>query len=442
MREYVTIRQKAFYEFLQHYNKDKPKEQQIWLDLKDLVIFEYIAQFCLSDNVKIKNNRIVIDDKEFTYISYKKILEDNPFLNIKAKNISQVIGSHINKLVKLGLLDKIFLKENGNKVYFRVSLENDNLITQNIQGVSFQNDKGVSLKNDKGYHSKMSNSMLNIDNKNIDSKNRRNSIYIGSLSDFEKTLLRVISNLQDLFTRYRLPKFPVKDYYNTYKGILKKGYTEKQLLRAIYTRVYKATNDGVDTLKFLETLANPKYTIKSIDQLIVESEAIIEQLELIYDEEEMKAVNYILYTEFLKQCYFYDYAYYIANKKINYLGFFKDFNGQLHHLVEIEYHLLLMKKYLQSKGYELTTEGITTSNKGIRHILISNSLDTLPYSLFIKKLLYGLLISEEDKNIDLETYSSIKGIVNLHNNYLNKLKITDSLDEIISQLEEKIQVEV
>jgi len=147
MRDYIVIRQKAFYEYLQNYNKNKPKKEQIWLDLKDIAIFDYIAQFCLSDNEKIKNSRIVINDTEYTHIAYKKIIEDNPLLDIKAKNKSQVIGSRINKLVKLGLLDKYFSKDKGSKTYFRVSLENDTPIIQELYG--------VSLKNDRGYHSKV-----------------------------------------------------------------------------------------------------------------------------------------------------------------------------------------------------------------------------------------------------------------------------------------------
>jgi len=80
MREFITIRQKAFYEFLSDYNKDKPKEQQIWLDLKDIAIFEYIAQLCSTEHEKIKQSRIIINDTEYTHIAYKKIIEDNPLL--------------------------------------------------------------------------------------------------------------------------------------------------------------------------------------------------------------------------------------------------------------------------------------------------------------------------------------------------------------------------
>ena len=52
---------------------------------------------CLSDNEKIKQSRMVIDDTEYTHIAYKKIIEDNPLLCIKAKNKAQVLGNKINK---------------------------------------------------------------------------------------------------------------------------------------------------------------------------------------------------------------------------------------------------------------------------------------------------------------------------------------------------------
>jgi hypothetical protein len=209
LRDFITIRQKAFYEFLQHYNKDKPKEQQIQLDLKDLVIFEYIAQFCLSDNEKIKNNRITINGKEYTHIAYKKIIEDNPFLNFKSKR--NLIRS-IEKLQHIGLIEKVLSKNNGNKTYFTLGHLSQYLMTNLSEGYR-QNcpnpiDKNVnSLMTDLSHNSK-----YNIDSKKIESKNRE-SIYIGTHTDFEKKLLRVISNLQDLFTRYRLPIYPTRDYY-------------------------------------------------------------------------------------------------------------------------------------------------------------------------------------------------------------------------------------
>lgn len=437
MRDFITIRQKAFYEFLQHYNKDKPKEQQIQLDLKDLVIFEYIAQFCLSDNEKIKNNRITINGKEYTHIAYKKIIEDNPFLNFKSKR--NLIRS-IEKLQHIGLIEKVLSKNNGNKTYFTLGHLSQYLMTNLSEGYR-QNcpnpiDKNVnSLMTDLSHNSK-----YNIDSKKIESKNRK-PIYIGSLSDFEKKLLRVISNLQDLFTRYRLPIYPTRDYYTAYKEILKKGYTEKQLLRAIYARVYKATNDGVDTYKFLETLSNPKYTLKSIDQLIIESEAVIKQLELSYDEED-EYYDDILHTQFLKECYYYDYTRFLYDKVIDKYGWFEDIDGESINLKDLEYDIYLMKQYLSNKGYELTTEGITTSESGIRYFIVNNALDNIPYYTLMKRFLYGLLISDKDREIDLGMYEEVDCLNDFYNEYLRHLKTTDSLDDIVPLLEEKIKVEV
>jgi hypothetical protein len=150
----------------------------------------------------------------------------------------------------------------------------------------------------------------------------------------------------------------------------------------------------------------------------------------------------ILYTEFLKQCYFYDYNHFMKNKTIHYSGIFRDTHNQPYNLKNLEKNLILIKQYLYNKGYKLTTEGITTSEKGIRYLIIYNSINNFSYCSFIKKLLYGLLVSEIDKNIDLTAYENIKDLVNLYNKYLNKLEINSSLDDIVSLLEEKIAVDV
>jgi len=55
----------------------------LWLDFKDIMIFDYIAQMCLSDNEKIKQSRMIINDTKYTHIAYKKIIKDNP-LSLKS----------------------------------------------------------------------------------------------------------------------------------------------------------------------------------------------------------------------------------------------------------------------------------------------------------------------------------------------------------------------
>jgi len=211
MRDYITIRQKAFYAFLKDYNKNKPKKEVIKLDLKDLVIFEYIAQFCLSDNEKIKNNRIVVDEKEYTHIAYKKIIEDNPFLDISSK---RHILRIVNKLEKLALINKHFSKEKGNKTYFTLGHTGRNPSDTDV----------ASLRT-----SMSDNSNINIDNNNSKIKiENKDNLYIGELSFFEKDFLGVMFNLKDLGLKYDLRAYKEKEYLKAFKELLKKGYEENE----------------------------------------------------------------------------------------------------------------------------------------------------------------------------------------------------------------------
>jgi hypothetical protein len=198
----------------------------------------------------------------------------------------------------------------------------------------------------------------------------------------------------------------------------------------------------VDTYKFLETLSNPKYTLKSIDQLIIESEAVINQLELLHNTSNELKLEDILHMNFLKECYYYDYSSLIYDKVIDKYGYFEDKNNYPIDLHYLEYHIYLMKQYLSNKGYELTTEGITTSGTGIRWYIIHNSIENNPYDIIMQRLLYGLLISDKDRGIDLGMYEEVDCLNDFYNEYLRHLKTTDSLDDIVSQLEEKIRVEV
>jgi hypothetical protein len=375
-------------------------------------------------------------------------MEDNPIIGIKTKN---KLLKRINKLSKVGLIKKHLSKNNGNKLYFTISpigytLYTNQDIPYSPNGIHSIAQSEHSLYPERDTNSKYNIDKYNIDNNIIDNKNRKKFIYISSLSELEKELLIVIYNLQDLFAKYNLTSYPIKDYYTAYKEILKQGYTKEQLLITIFARVYNiTTNKNIEINKLLETISNPKYTIKNIDQLLVESKTIINQLKRIYGNKMTNVKNVkkaILYTEFLKQCYFYDYNHFMKNKTIHYSGIFRDTHNQPYNLKNLEKNLILIKQYLYNKGYKLTTEGITTSEKGIRYLIIYNSINNFSYCSFIKKLLYGLLVSEIDKNIDLTAYENIKDLVNLYNKYLNKLEINSSLDDIVSLLEEKIAVDV
>ena len=237
MREFITIRQKAFYEFLSDYNKDKPKEQQIKLNYDDLVVFDYIYQLCNTDNEKIKQNRILVENLEYTHIAYRKIMKDNPFLNITSKRQLYRI---IDKLQKAGFINKYFAKEKGNKTYFTLGHTGLNLRTK------MSEDFGQ-----KRLKTKMS------DNRKLDivNSNRKNKIesfkYIYTdLTFYEKKLLILLGNLQKHFETYNLKVNTYKKHLEVFRGLSSK-YEEEELIMAIYARAIKAIR---------VSNANQKYT--------------------------------------------------------------------------------------------------------------------------------------------------------------------------------------
>ena len=431
MRDFITIRQKAFYDFLSNYNKDKPKNKQIKLDLKDLVIFEYIAQFCLSDNEKIKNNRIVVNDREYTHIAYKKIIEDNPFLDFNTINPSKILAKRLNKLFKLNLLDKYFAKENGNKTYFSLLPQGYTLITTGLEGVSSQGYKAYNPQVSRDITTGLDNSNINIDNKNsnkkIESKNSFFNLYIGA-----KNFLGVIFNLKDLGLKYGLRAYKEREYLKAYKKLLDKGYGDSEIITSIYARMYKATMEEVDTFKFLQTIINPKYLVKSIDQLISEKNAIVEELMEIYQ----KGIDIIeddkLPYQVLMIIYYDDYK--AVRELINDEGYFEDVMGYEYHLKDLEYYIYLMTKFLSKYDIELLPS--------IKSLIIGIVKSQLSFEEFLKRLLYGLIYLEDKNQLEqLQAYNNSDELAILYKNIISGLEINQNLDEVVEELEKRIIVE-
>jgi len=83
-------------------------------DLVDATIFKYIAEFAISPSSKKK----LINNKVFSWVSYQKIIDDNPMLMI---NNTDVIARRVSKIISYGILEKHTAKEEGNKTYFAVT---------------------------------------------------------------------------------------------------------------------------------------------------------------------------------------------------------------------------------------------------------------------------------------------------------------------------------
>ena len=140
MREYISINQKAFSKFKN-------------VDLIDATIFEYIYKFAISNNAE----KQLIDNKLFFWVSYQKIIDDNPLIKISDKD---TIARRVKKLLNYGLLEKFTDRKNNNKTYFNITqFAYEFLINGNIDLPSEKSEAPVSkvgnLPSEKSDNSKL-----------------------------------------------------------------------------------------------------------------------------------------------------------------------------------------------------------------------------------------------------------------------------------------------
>ncbi len=85
---------------------------ELGVNLTQAAILRWFIDFKDTDRMK----RIIVEDKPFYWISYKKVADDNPLLGIKSdgsyKEPSRdTIYRHFQKLVKAGILEMVCIKE-------------------------------------------------------------------------------------------------------------------------------------------------------------------------------------------------------------------------------------------------------------------------------------------------------------------------------------------
>jgi len=414
MREFITIRQKAFYEFLSDYNKDKPKEQQIWLDLKDIAIFEYIAQLCTTEHEKIKQSRIIIDDTEYTHIAYKKIIEDNPLLYFSL-NSKDKLAKKIDRLCTIGLINKYFAKDKGSKTYFTLSPNGYTLIAEQQEGVSPNGKTPYSQMARGGIAEQQDNSKYNIDSYNSKNKIERERYIYTALSFFEKKLLILLGNLQKHFDTYNLKVNTYKKHLEIFRGLSSK-YEEQELITAIYARAIKAIRETSGSQ--LKTIANPNFLKASMEDLLLEAKEFMEYEEL--DEDSIETEFYFMadtgtYLNFYGEI-------------DRYSGEFIDKAGDTRNIETLEEDVFLMREYLKQFDIELINE--------IKTDTLNDAIKSIPYEVMVGRYFYSLLDEELLKHwYDIKNLSDF---VNFYNKYLKTKEVKYS--DLKQQLMEKVSI--
>jgi DNA-binding Lrp family transcriptional regulator len=107
-------------------------------DLVDGAILDYLYFICNSKNEKIKKQRI----DGYTWVDYKKILNDIPMMRIKSKG---ALSRRVKKMEDTGFIKSIERRKNGHKLkYFALTKKSNSLFTQTHDPIH-ENEKPIHL---------------------------------------------------------------------------------------------------------------------------------------------------------------------------------------------------------------------------------------------------------------------------------------------------------
>lgn len=86
-------------------------DNKLPINIVDCAIFDFMYNFIASENA----DKFIKEDKIYYWISYQYVIDSMPILKIKSKD---VISRHIQNLIDCYLIDKIIVKEFGNKTFY------------------------------------------------------------------------------------------------------------------------------------------------------------------------------------------------------------------------------------------------------------------------------------------------------------------------------------
>lgn len=141
--------------------------KELRLDVTDLLLLNQIADFPNRKYVM----KVIEGNKIFFWMSYAEILSELPILNLK----KQALRDRFDKLVTLGLLEKITNKTN-NKAFFRLtdlyeSLRYDTVVYDS-NGEIVVGDRGV-YSDTQGVYSELHTISINNNNKYIEKEKNK-----------------------------------------------------------------------------------------------------------------------------------------------------------------------------------------------------------------------------------------------------------------------------
>ena len=143
------------------------KEKEIKIDCTDLVILRWFVDF--FPNMK----KMIIDGKEYAWLTHKKMLNDLPLLDISKRACIE----RMHKLVEFGILEYKLIKDGGTFSLYGFGVNYINLVRSNDIGEVRSNDIGGVRSNDIGGYVQTYNKDSSINDSSInDSSMKEKSI--------------------------------------------------------------------------------------------------------------------------------------------------------------------------------------------------------------------------------------------------------------------------
>ena len=92
------------------FNQEKLLKDYSKLNCNDIVVLKTLSDLISKMEVKVKDN-----NKEYSWVMYKLLLEDLPFITQSESTMKKIV----QKLIDAGLIDRLIVNRGGKYTYFR-----------------------------------------------------------------------------------------------------------------------------------------------------------------------------------------------------------------------------------------------------------------------------------------------------------------------------------
>lgn len=214
---------------------NQKKAVELGLDTNDLLIIRWFVDFYSSQ----KMVKINMGDKTFAWVSYSKIIEDIPILNMK----KDMVYKRLKKICDTGIMEHETMKKGGTFSLYRLTDKYDELICYEEHS---EKNQDSTEKNSEGYGKNSLEGTEKIQDQNINLLKEDNSININSKKERKTNYNAIIdemvydADIKDLLLEHIKMR------------VMKKKPVTDKALRMLINKLYSLSSDIEEQKKIIE----------------------------------------------------------------------------------------------------------------------------------------------------------------------------------------------